>query len=89
MNATHDPMTHDLVHHLVLARFHGSRIPDSGDAAMIAAGALAGEGRLKVGVAVLTSTAGWLVGYEIGPRSGRALLEHPGRLEKSRRKSPP
>jgi membrane protein DedA with SNARE-associated domain len=69
----------------------GAGIPGPGDAAMIAAGTLAGEGRLKLGVVVAVSVAGWLLGslagYEIGLRGGRALLDHPGRLEKSRRKT--
>lgn len=58
---------------------------------MTAAGTLAGEGRLQIGLVVVTSIAGWLLGslagYEIGLRGGRALLDHPGRLEKSRRKT--
>ncbi len=69
----------------------GAGIPGLGDAAMIAAGTLAGEGRLRIGVVVVTSIAGWLLGslagYEIGLRGGRGLLDHPGRLEKSRRKT--
>ncbi len=69
----------------------GAGIPGPGDAAMIAAGTLAGEGRLKIGVVVVTSIAGWLLGslagYGIGLRGGRALLDHPGRLEKNRRKT--
>ena len=69
----------------------GAGIPGPGDAAMIAAGTLAGEGRLKIGLVVVTSIAGWLLGslagYEIGLRGGRALLDRQGRLEKSRRKT--
>lgn len=69
----------------------GAGIPGPGDAAMIAAGTLAGEGRLKIGVVVVLSIVGWLLGslagYQIGLRGGRALLDHPGRLEKSRRKT--
>lgn len=69
----------------------GAGVPGLGDAAMIAAGTLAGEGRLRIGVVVVVSIAGWLLGslagYEIGLRGGRALLDHPGRLEKSRRKT--
>ena len=68
----------------------GAGIPGPGDAAMIAAGTLAGEGRLNIGVVVVTSIAGWLLGslagYLVGLRGGRALLDHPGRLQKSRRK---
>ena len=68
----------------------GAGIPGPGDASMIAAGTLAGEGRLNIGVVVVTSIVGWmlgsLAGYAIGLRRGRALLDHPGRLEKRRRK---
>ena len=57
---------------------------------MITAGTLAGEGRLNIGVVVVTSLAGWmlgsLAGYAVGLRGGRALLDHPGRLQDRRRK---
>ena len=68
----------------------GAGIPGPGDAAMIAAGTLAGEGRLSIGVVLVTSIVAWmlgsLAGYEVGLRGGRALLDHPGRLEKRRRR---
>jgi membrane protein DedA with SNARE-associated domain len=68
----------------------GAGIPGPGDAAMIAAGTLAGEGRLNIGVVLVTSMVAWvlgsLAGYEVGLHGGRALLDHPGRLEKRRRK---
>ena len=68
----------------------GAGIPGPGDAAMIAAGTLAGEGRLTIGVVLVTSIVAWmlgsLAGYEVGLRGGRALLDHPGRLEKRRRR---
>lgn len=74
----------------VLVVSTGAGVPGPGDASMIAAGTLAGEGRLNVGVVLVVSIAGWmlgsLIGYEIGLRSGRGLLERPGRLEKRRRK---
>ena len=42
------------------------------------------------GVVVVTSLAGWmlgsLAGYAVGLRGGRALLDHPGRLQDRRRK---
>ena len=76
---------------LLLVVSTGAGIPGPGDAAMIAAGTLAGEDRLSIGVVVVTSVAGWLLGslagYEVGLRGGRALLDHPGRLEKRRRKT--
>ena len=72
----------------VLVVSTGAGMPGPGDAAMIAAGTLAGEGRLNIGVVLVISIAGWmlgsLIGYEIGLRGGRRLLEHPGRLEERR-----
>jgi membrane protein DedA with SNARE-associated domain len=74
----------------VLVITTGAGIPGPGDAAMIAAGTLAGEGRLNIGVVIVTSIVGWilgsLAGYEVGRRGGRALLDRPGRLEKRRTK---
>lgn len=74
----------------VLVVTTGAGIPGPGDASMIAAGTLAGEDRLNIGIVIVTSIVGWLVGslagYQIGLRGGRALLDHPGRLEKRRRK---
>lgn len=74
----------------VLVVSTGAGVPGPGDAAMIAAGTLAGEGRLNISVVLVISIAGWmlgsLIGYEIGLRGGRRLLEHPGRLENRRRK---
>jgi membrane protein DedA with SNARE-associated domain len=68
----------------------GAGIPGPGDASLIAAGTLAGEGRLNVVVVLVTAMAAWMLGsvagYEIGVHGGRRLLDHPGRLEKSRRK---
>ena len=60
----------------------GAGIPGPGDAAMIAAGTLAGEGRLNIGAVLVTSIVAWmlgsLAGYEVGLHGGRALLDHPG-----------
>jgi membrane protein DedA with SNARE-associated domain len=68
----------------------GVGLPVLGDASLIAAGTLAGEGRLNIGVVLATAMAAWmlgsLAGYETGVRKGRGLLEHPGRLEKKRLK---
>ena len=66
----------------------GGGVPGLGDAALIAAGTLAGEGRLNLGVVLVAAMAAWmlgsLAGFEIGVRKGRWLLDHPGRLEKTR-----
>jgi membrane protein DedA with SNARE-associated domain len=74
----------------VLVATTGAGLPGPGDASLIAAGTLAGEGRLNVGIVLTVSGAAWMlgsvVGYEIGFRKGRWLLDHPGRLEKRRLK---
>ena len=68
----------------------GAGLPGLGDASLIAAGTLAGEGKLNVWVVLVLGMAAWMLGsvagYEVGVRGGRAMLDHPGRLEKSRRK---
>ena len=74
----------------VLVTALGAGLPGPGDAALIAAGTLAGEGKLNVWIVLELAMAAWMLGsvagYEIGIRGGRGLLDHPGRLEKSRRK---
>lgn len=66
----------------VLVAIMGAGLPGPGDAALIAAGTLAGEGRLNVGVVLATAMVAWilgsLAGYEIGLREGRGLLDRPG-----------
>ena len=73
-----------------LVAIMGAGLPGPGDAALIAAGTLAGEARLNVWTVLATAMAAWmlgsLAGYEIGLRQGRGLLDHQGRLAKSRRK---
>jgi membrane protein DedA with SNARE-associated domain len=73
-----------------LVAIMGAGLPGPGDAALIAAGTLAGEGKLNVWIVLASAMAAWMlgsvVGYAIGVHGGRRLLDHPGRLEKSRRK---
>ena len=73
-----------------LVAIMGAGLPGPGDASLIAAGTLAGEGRLNIWIVLETAMVDWMlgsiVGYEIGIRKGRWLLDHPGRLEKSRLK---
>jgi membrane protein DedA with SNARE-associated domain len=68
----------------------GAGLPGLGDAALIAAGTLAGEGKLNVGIVLATGMVAWMIGsvigFKIGAHGGRPLLDHPGRLEKRRRK---
>jgi membrane protein DedA with SNARE-associated domain len=73
----------------VLVVIMGAGVPGPGEAALIAAGTLAGEGRLLVGIVLATAIAAWMLGsaagWEIGIHGGRQLLDHPGRLEQRRR----
>jgi len=74
----------------VLVTIMGAGIPGPGDASLIAAGALAGEGKLNIWIVLVTAGVAWMlgsvIGFVIGARGGRPLLDHPGRLEKRRRK---
>ena len=74
----------------VLVAIMGAGLPGPGDASLIAAGTLAGEGKLNVGIVLATAGVAWMlgsvIGFEIGRRGGRPMLDHPGRLEKRRRK---
>jgi membrane protein DedA with SNARE-associated domain len=68
----------------------GAGLPGPGDASLIAAGALAGEGKLNVWIVLATAMVAWMlgsvIGYVIGEHGGRPLLDHPGRFENRRRK---
>lgn len=72
----------------VLVVIMGAGVPGPGEAALIAAGTLAGEGKLNVGIVLATAMVAWMLGsvggWEIGFHGGRRLLDHPGRLEKTR-----
>ena len=74
----------------VFVAIMGAGIPGLGDASLIAAGALAGDGKLNIWVVLITAGVAWMVGsvigFAIGAHGGRPLLDHPGRLEKRRRK---
>lgn len=74
----------------VLVAIMGAGLPGPGDASLIAAGALAGEGRLNIAAVLAAAMVAWMLGsiagYEIGARGGRRLLDHPGRFEKGRLK---
>ena len=68
----------------------GAGLPGPGDASLIAAGTLAGEGKLNVWIVLAVGMVAWMVGsvigFAVGHHGGRRMLDHPGRLEKSRRK---
>ena len=83
----------DLSEYIIMCVFVvvlGAGLPGPGDASLIAAGTLAGEGRLNVWIVLALGMTAWMLGsvagYEIGVRGGRQMLDHPGRLEKSRGK---
>jgi membrane protein DedA with SNARE-associated domain len=66
-------------------------IPIIGTAAIGAAAVLASQGQLNIAavliVAAIGSEVGGLLGFQIGDRWGRALLEHPGPALKMRKKA--
>ncbi len=74
----------------VLVAIMGAGLPGPGDASLIAAGTLAGEGRLNVWIVLAVAMTAWMLGsvagYAIGIRQGRWLLERPGWLARSRQK---
>jgi membrane protein DedA with SNARE-associated domain len=74
----------------VFVTIMGFGLPGPGEASLIAAGTLAGEGRLNVWIVLALGMIAWMLGsvagYAFGVHGGRRLLDHPGRLEKSRRK---
>ena len=65
-------------------------VPFIGAAALGVAGVAASQGRLDLGVVVVVSTAagevGGLIGYGIGNRWGRQILERPGKHHEGRQK---
>ncbi len=74
----------------VFVAIMGFGLPGPGDASLIAAGTLAGEGRLNVWIVLASGMIAWMLGsvagYAFGVHGGRALLDRPGKLEKFRRK---
>jgi membrane protein DedA with SNARE-associated domain len=65
-------------------------IPLPGETAVIFGGLAAGQGRLSIVAVIVVAAAGAIVGdnigFVIGRRGGRALLERPGRFEAERRR---
>lgn len=74
----------------LLVMISGFGIPGPGDASLIAVGTLAGEDKLNVWIVLGVSMTAWLagsaVGFAVGVRQGRALLERPGWFAKKRQK---
>lgn len=83
-----DDIGYPLLFGLVMAESGGAPVP--GETALIAAGALAAQGKLNLAVVIaLAASAAILgdnVGYLLGRRGGRWLLERPGRFEDARRR---
>jgi membrane protein DedA with SNARE-associated domain len=65
-------------------------IPVPGETALVAAAILARHGRFQIGVVIAVAAAAAIVGdnvgYLLGRKGGRALLERPGPLEDRRRR---
>jgi membrane protein DedA with SNARE-associated domain len=56
----------------VLVAIMGAGIPGPGDASLIAAGALAGEGKLNIWIVLVTAMVAWMLGSAIGFRNRSA-----------------
>jgi membrane protein DedA with SNARE-associated domain len=70
--------------------FEASGVPLPGETALVAGGVLASQGRLEIYFVIALAAAGAIIGdnlgYLVGRRGGRRLLERPGRFEKQRRR---
>jgi membrane protein DedA with SNARE-associated domain len=88
INVTHlvENFGYPLLFLIVMAESSGVPIP--GETALIAAGVLASQGKLEIqfviALAALAAIVGDNIGYQIGRRGGRWLLERPGRFEHQR-----
>ena len=69
---------------LALAGLGGAGLPGPGDSGLIAAALLAADGHLNLTVVLLVAYLGSLlgrtIGYELGVRGGRSLMDRPGRF---------
>lgn len=72
----------------VLVMSESSGVPIPGETALIAAAVLASEGKLQIGVVIALAAAAAIVGdnigYVIGRKGGRWLLERPGSFYRQR-----
>jgi len=72
----------------VLVMSESAGVPIPGETALIAAAVLASSGKLEIGVviavAALAAIVGDNIGYVIGRKGGRWLLERPGAFERQR-----
>jgi len=74
----------------ILVMVESMGVPVPGETAIILAGLAANEGRLSIALVILVAAAAAIVGdnigFEIGRRGGRTLLERPGRLGGQRKR---
>jgi membrane protein DedA with SNARE-associated domain len=89
INVTHlvEVFGYPLLFVVVMAESSGVPIP--GETGLIAAGVLASQGKLQIQLVILIAAVAAIVGdnigYQIGRKGGRWLLERPGRFEHQRR----
>ncbi len=73
----------------VLVMVESMGIPVPGETAIILSGLAANQGKLSIELVIAIAAAAAIIGdnigFEIGRRGGRALLEKPGRFERQRR----
>jgi membrane protein DedA with SNARE-associated domain len=74
----------------VLVGMESTGIPVPGETALIFAGLAASSGRLDIAIVIVVAAGAAIVGdnigFQIGRRGGRAILERPGRFERERRR---
>ena len=75
---------------LLIVMGESAGVPIPGETALIAAAVLASQGKLKIELVIPLAAAAAIVGdnigFVIGRRGGRALLERPGRFAEERRR---
>jgi membrane protein DedA with SNARE-associated domain len=73
----------------VIVMGESSGVPIPGETALLTASILASKGKLQIELVIVLAAAGAIVGdnigYLIGRKGGRWLLERPGRFERQRR----
>ncbi len=74
----------------LLVMGESSGVPIPGETALLTSGVLASQGKLQIALCIALAAAGAIVGdnigYVIGRKGGRWLLERPGAFERQRRR---